>query len=187
MAKILIVEDDGALRQDLADKLEDWGHEVQQAGDGLQGFDVLEKWHPDLILSDVDMPECSGITMAEYLSEPGSPWSDVSFLFISSGTSRAQILKGIASGADDYLVKPIDYYLLHTAITFHLENREAFLENERQYVLTSKVKDSIFVGSVLASTVGATLVVAIVVAYWLKSALGIDVFQDVHLSDVFLG
>jgi DNA-binding response OmpR family regulator len=186
MARILIVEDDGALRQDLADRLEDWGYEVRQAADGLQGFAVIETWHPDLILSDVNMPQCSGITLAEHLASPGSPWAGVSIFFISAASKRSQILEGIASGADDYLVKPIDYELLKTKIKVHLKKKQAFLAEDRLDQFAVRISNSMLSGSVFAGAAGVALIIAFFFAYWFKVALGINVFEDLHFSDIFL-
>ena len=51
MATIVIVEDDGALRNDMSDRLTDWGHDVIQAGDGLEGFQAIRDCRPALVLS----------------------------------------------------------------------------------------------------------------------------------------
>ena len=55
MARILVVEDDGALRSDISDQLTSWGHDVQTARDGVEGFDAISAWQPDLVLSDINM------------------------------------------------------------------------------------------------------------------------------------
>jgi two-component system, cell cycle response regulator CpdR len=65
MAKILLAEDDAAMRQFLAGALERAGHEVTQAGDGLQALAAVEDADYDLLLADIVMPGMDGIALSE--------------------------------------------------------------------------------------------------------------------------
>ena len=102
--KILIVEDDDALRQTLQDILELHGHEVLAAEDGVQGL-ALAKQGPDFIFCDVNMPNLDGHgLLSEIKKLPGV--CDVPFVFVTAQAERDDLRKGMALGADDYITKP---------------------------------------------------------------------------------
>jgi len=102
--KILIIEDDRALRETTAAFLETEGFRVQQAPDGVQGLKAAEKDKPDLILLDMMLPAKGGIEVCKSLREKGAI---VPIIFIS-GEKKEEIDKvlGLELGADDYLTKP---------------------------------------------------------------------------------
>jgi DNA-binding response OmpR family regulator len=101
---ILIIEDDGALRETTAAFLETEGFRVSQAADGAQGLNAAEKDKPDLILLDVMLPAKGGIDVCRALREKGI---GVPIIFVS-GKKKEEIDKvlGLELGAHDYLTKP---------------------------------------------------------------------------------
>jgi two-component system response regulator RegX3 len=101
---ILIIEDDGALRETTAAFLETEGFRVSRAADGAQGLNAAEKDKPDLILLDVMLPAKGGIDVCRALREKGI---GVPIIFVS-GKKKEEIDKvlGLELGADDYLTKP---------------------------------------------------------------------------------
>ena len=123
MARILIVEDDGALRNDIADRLAEWGHEVHQASDGKRGFLAIQKHRPDLVLSDISMPSGSGFELVNRVRGCGLDYANMPFLFLSASSERKSVVFGMHSGADDYIVKPIDYRTLKKTIDEHLKRK----------------------------------------------------------------
>jgi DNA-binding response OmpR family regulator len=102
--KILIIEDDRALRETTAAFLEAEGFRVLQAPDGVQGLKAAEKDKPDLILLDMMLPAKGGIEVCKTLREKGAV---LPIIFIS-GEKKDEIDKvlGLELGADDYLTKP---------------------------------------------------------------------------------
>ena len=120
MACILVVEDDGALRNDLADRLTDWGHRVVQASNGRQGFDAIKTFQPDLVLADIHMPMESGFALTRRVAADDVHHADMAILLISATTDPKDVIHGIDCGASDYLPKPIDYEMLKTKIDAHL-------------------------------------------------------------------
>ena len=108
-AKILLVEDDQAITDNLAPLLERSGYKVMVAGHGESALRQLASFVPDLIVSDVVMPVMDGRTLLRRLREANN-WTPVILLTqVGSSTERAMALE---EGADDYLNKPFDPYEL---------------------------------------------------------------------------
>ena len=82
MARILVVDDDQAIRSSLARFLGRLDHEVVQAGDGREALRVMEKASPDLVITDINMPEMDGIEIIATLLEIGD---DVPVIAMSGG------------------------------------------------------------------------------------------------------
>ena len=124
MTRILVVEDDGALRYDLSEKLVQWGYEVHAEPDGGLGFDAIEDWQPDVVLSDINMPNQTGFDLMHRVNQLSADYADMIFLFVSSRSAPRMIADGICGGADDYITKPIDYALLKARLESHLRKRD---------------------------------------------------------------
>ena len=116
MARILIIEDDGAQRYDMSQAVSDWGHEVQVACDGISGLQAVKDWHPEVVLSDVNMPGVSGFDLRRFMIMSGTGCTDIVFLFVSSWGNPGMIAEGVEVGADDYITKPVDYALMKSKI-----------------------------------------------------------------------
>lgn len=109
MAKILIIDDEKALRQAMAQILKDEGHSILEAGDGEQGLKMIQSKdaaaHPDLVFLDLKMPKTQGIAVLKAL---GTKLFDLPVIVMTAyGTSRTAI-EAMQSGAYDYLTKPFD-------------------------------------------------------------------------------
>lgn len=181
MAKILIIEDDGALRSDLADQLAEWGHKVQEAVDGIHGLAMLEDWQPDIILSDVDMPRLSGIHLVQALRRSKSPYSGVSLFLMSSSTSSALVVSGIKSGAEDYLTKPLNYEILKAKLQGALTRREAILSEDRSHRLTLSIMEEGLHGVGFACAAGVSILVITLAGYWLTTVFGVNILGGNYL------
>jgi len=105
MQKILIVDDDSTLRAALTRYLKDRGFLVRNASSGREGFDSFTQETPDLIVSDVVMPEMDGFELCTRVRESGSGRL-VPFIFLSGRCDLEDRIQGHSIGADDYLVKP---------------------------------------------------------------------------------
>jgi two-component system, sensor histidine kinase and response regulator len=105
--QILIVEDDLAMSSGIRDVLEMNGYRVQLAENGVEGLEALELFHPDLIISDVMMPEMDGFEFLEQVRRHPR-WATVPFIFLTAKGQRPDIRTGKQLGADDYLVKSVD-------------------------------------------------------------------------------
>src|SRR5690625_716646 len=109
---ILCVEDEPELRADIIEELRASGHEAIGAADGPRAIDLLDAIRPDLILCDISMPGMNGYEVLETVRERRRDLDDVPFVFLTALNQREEVISGTRSGADDYLVKPIDYDLL---------------------------------------------------------------------------
>ena len=105
---ILVVDDDPAILQTYSEILRAEGYEVWEAATGQQGLQATRERRPDLVLLDVMLPDLSGLEVCRQIkADPAL--TDV-FVVLVSGTaaSVADKVDGLGTGADDYLVKPLD-------------------------------------------------------------------------------
>jgi DNA-binding NarL/FixJ family response regulator len=117
---ILCVEDEADLRGDIAEELEAANYRVLQAANGSEALSLLEKQRPDLVLCDITMPGLGGYDVLKALREQGT-MADVPFIFLTALAERNDVLTGKQAGADDYLVKPIDYEILLATVAARLD------------------------------------------------------------------
>ena len=102
--KILVVEDDKALRTVLVDRLAIDGFEVSEASDGEEGLAKALSEHPDLIMLDIVMPKMDGIEVLEKLR--ADEWGkEASVMMLTNLSDNTQIKKAASRGVEDYLVK----------------------------------------------------------------------------------
>lgn len=116
--KILIAEDEVFSRNVLRRVLIGWGHEVVEASDGEQAWKALcDDLGPRLALLDWVMPKMAGIDVVRSVRE--SAWSRERYVYLillTQRDSKEDLVKGLASGADDYVVKPFDHNELRVRI-----------------------------------------------------------------------
>ncbi len=102
---ILIVEDDNSTAASLREWLEMAGYQVTGAANGRLALKLLEQFHPDIILSDISMPEMDGYEFFEVVrAQP--QLTTVPFIFLTGRSQRQDMLVGRGLGADDYITKP---------------------------------------------------------------------------------
>lgn len=106
--KILVVEDEVDIRRELVRELKRSGFEVYEADNGENALKIAEKTIPDLIISDILMPQMSGIEFLEKARSASHHLKATPFLFLSALGDSESILQAFHLGADDYLTKPID-------------------------------------------------------------------------------
>lgn len=109
--KILIVDDNPHVLKLLKISLSKAGYEIYTANNGDQGMEMVNRIHPDLIISDVMMPDTDGIEFC-WMVRDTSDVPMVPFIFLTSLTGRDNEIKGFRAGADEYLIKPVDRKLL---------------------------------------------------------------------------
>jgi putative two-component system response regulator len=105
-ATILLVEDHDILREGLQILLEAEGYRVLSAVHGLDALQQMETANPDLILSDISMPEMDGFAFFEAVRRR-SDWVSIPFIFLTARGERDDIFTSKKLGAEDYLVKPV--------------------------------------------------------------------------------
>lgn len=120
MKKILVVDDDRTLRTVLTRYLENQGYQVEQVSSGAEALVAVTKNPPDLVVSDVMMPEMDGLEFCRRLR--GTPSGQLMpFIFLSGKGELEDRIYGHSIGADDYLTKPVDPRELVAKIEAQLE------------------------------------------------------------------
>ena len=113
---VLCIEDDWDTASLISEELEQRGFDVVVAADGREGWSLLLRSRPDVILSDINLPFISGFEILETLTAIAPRFARVPFIFLTALSTRADELKGRRLGADDYIAKPIDFDLLEAII-----------------------------------------------------------------------
>jgi two-component system KDP operon response regulator KdpE len=102
MSKILVIEDEAALRRALRIFLEAHEYEVVLAETGRDGLDAAAREHPDIVILDLGLPDTDGVTVAHALRG----WSNVPILVLSARDAEPVKVAALDAGADDYVTKP---------------------------------------------------------------------------------
>lgn len=129
--KILIVEDEDIIRKDLVRTLELSDFEVYSSTNGKLALEIARQKNPDLIISDIMMPEIDGyefLTQVQQIKEI----ADTPFLFLSAKSDKSDIREGMNLGADDFITKPFDIDELLNVIETRLKKKEISREKFNQ-------------------------------------------------------
>lgn len=119
--RILVVDDHPALVTLTRHKLIQKGYEVLTAQNGKDALELSRSEYPDLILSDVDMPEMNGFELCEHIKKD-SRLNKIPIILVTSMATTDYIMRGIEAGADNYLTKPYDDETLYGKIEHLLTN-----------------------------------------------------------------
>jgi DNA-binding response OmpR family regulator len=117
---ILCIEDDRDTASLICEELVDRGFEVRVAYNGREGLTSILREPPDLVLSDIGMPGMSGFELLERLTSMEPRFERVPFVFLTALGDHENELKGWQLGADDYVIKPVDYDVLAALISARL-------------------------------------------------------------------
>jgi DNA-binding response OmpR family regulator len=118
--RILCIEDDLDTASLLCEELVDRGFEVRVAYNGREGLTSILREPPDLVLSDIGMPGMSGFDLLERLTSMEPRFETMPFVFLTALGDHDNEIKGWQLGADDYVIKPVDYDVLAALITARL-------------------------------------------------------------------
>ena len=137
MSKILIIDDEKAIRRSIREILEFEKYQVEEAEDGAQGLELVLKNKYDVILSDIKMPKLDGIELLQKLMESHCE----SALIIMSGHGNIETaVDAVKKGAYDYLAKPIDLNRLLVTVRNAMQKNELVQETK---VLKKKIARSV--------------------------------------------
>jgi signal transduction histidine kinase len=128
--KILIIDDEEAARYGIRRALTNPNYDIEEAADGYSALNGIAKMQPDVILSDINMPEMDGITLLRHLKE--SPEAPPVVLITAHGSEELAI-EAIRAGAYDYIHKPFEIEELRAIIRNAAEARRLVLENRFYY------------------------------------------------------
>lgn len=123
--KILVIEDELILRENLKELLTIHGYETITASDGEQGLEIIKAESPDLVICDIRMPKLDGYQLLKEVRE--LPENFMCFIFLSAKVEHEDIRFGMNMGADDYLTKPVNSNDLMAAIEIRLTQRDKLL------------------------------------------------------------
>jgi len=121
--KILAIEDDPFLRNNICELLANEGYGIDSAENGKIGLEKAKKILPDLIISDIMMPDMDGFKVLEELRRNLNT-AAIPFIFITARIEMENFKKGMNLGADYYLFKPFDVRDLLYAVQTSLGKRE---------------------------------------------------------------
>lgn len=127
MSKILVIDDDTSVRENIGEVLELNGYEVVYASDGVQGIELAKLEVPDLIICDIAMPEIDGYAVLQAVRRNARTYP-IPFLFLTAFTRRYEQRKGMNLGADDYITKPYNTGEILLAVKSKLDKFEHLKE-----------------------------------------------------------
>ncbi|MCV2892738.1 response regulator [Lentibacter sp. XHP0401] len=119
-ALILVIEDENTLRQDIVEELQEAGYHTLAAKDGHAALEILNTAKPDLLLCDITMPGLDGYEVLKKLRLQYPDLSTTPFVFLTALSDPREVIEGKLLGADDYLVKPVDYDLMLATVAARL-------------------------------------------------------------------
>ncbi len=124
---ILIVDDDEDLSYIISEMLENYGYQVSAAADEAAAYDLLSKQTFQLILLDINLPDCNGFALCQKLRET----STVPVIFASARTGETDRVMGFDIGGDDYLPKPYSMKELLSRVNALFRRTYEFQEAEK--------------------------------------------------------
>lgn len=124
--KILVVDDEEAIREVVSTLLEAQGYQTSVCSNGRMALDTFRKDTFDLVLSDIVMPEMDGLKL---LAELRAADTDVPVIMVTAMHDISIALEAIRAGAYDYILKPFEKDQLHLSVRRALEHRQLVLEN----------------------------------------------------------
>ncbi len=131
MNRILVIEDDDPVRENIVDLLTAEGYYPIQARDGEEGAHLAWEWLPDLIVCDILLPHLDGYGVLAKLSRDPAT-ATIPFIFLTALGSQDQIRKGMGLGADDYLTKPFNLNDLLKSIEIRLQKNRTLSQQARR-------------------------------------------------------
>lgn len=129
--KILVIEDEDNIRENIQELLEAKGYYVRTAPNGKQGVLEAIDFRPNLIICDIMMPKMDGFKVLEYIRKT-STIQNVPFIFLTAKIDRSDVRQGMELGADDYLTKPFSSKDLLNAIETRLKKQEKIIAEYAQ-------------------------------------------------------
>ncbi len=143
MKKVLIIDDNTDVRENIAEILELANYEVHTAEDGKRGVQLAKEVLPDIILCDIMMPNLDGYGVLQILSNDPKT-ARIPFIYLSAKTEQSDIRKGMNLGADDYITKPFEETDLLQALEARIQRSEklhqasADSSNVEEFIATAR-------------------------------------------------
>jgi len=126
--RIVVIEDNQDVRENIAEILELSGYAVDTAENGVEGVRKIKEVYPDLIICDIMMPELDGYGVL-HIMQRNPETASIPFIFLTAKSEKTDFRKGMNLGADDYITKPFEEVELMEAIEIRLKKNEGILKN----------------------------------------------------------
>ncbi len=134
-AKILVVDDDPAIRNLIHRFLTKQNYQMESAEDGKTAMTIFEQFNPDLVILDVNLPDANGYNLCKEMQER----TGVFVLMLTSRTDEADKIKGFSQGADDYITKPFSLGELGVRVGAILKRQRIVTTVEQQCLQFDKL------------------------------------------------
>jgi two-component system KDP operon response regulator KdpE len=120
-AKVLIVDDEAQITRVLRTALSTQGYVLRTASNGVQAIEIAHQWMPDLVITDLAMPEMDGVELCRELRAV----SQVPIIVLSVRNQDRMKIEALDAGADDYVIKPFSIQELQARVRAHLRRQTA--------------------------------------------------------------
>ncbi|MBP0017036.1 MAG: EAL domain-containing protein [Cyanobacteria bacterium SBLK] len=146
MVKILAIEDDPQVLDNIFDILELEDYDIVTANNGRRGVEVALKERPDLVICDVMMPHMNGYEVLQALREQQAT-KTVPFIFLTAKADRADLRHGMELGADDYLTKPFTPQELLQALLTRLAKQKELTQHSSEQIqaITRQLNNRLYI------------------------------------------
>ncbi|EKQ67743.1 response regulator with CheY-like receiver domain and winged-helix DNA-binding domain [Leptolyngbyaceae cyanobacterium JSC-12] len=134
-AKILVVDDDPAIRNLISRFLTRQSYQMESAEDGKSAMAVFESFNPDLVILDVNLPDANGYNLCQQMQSR----TGVFVLMLTSRTDEADKIRGFTQGADDYITKPFGLSELGARVGAILKRQRTVTTGEQQCFIFDKL------------------------------------------------
>jgi len=136
-ARILIVDDEPQITRVLRTALSTQGYSLRVASNGVEGLEAAHEWKPDLVITDVSMPEMNGVEFCRELRAV----SQVPIIVLSVRSQERMKIEALDAGADDYVTKPFSIQELEARVRAQLRRKNAATDNRPVLTLGDFVID----------------------------------------------
>src|ERR1700734_1443978 len=131
-AKILIVDDEAQITRVLRTALSTQGYSIRIAANGVEGMEALHEWKPDLVITDVSMPEMNGVELCREIRAV----SEIPIIVLSVRNQELTKIEALDAGADDYVTKPFSIQELQARVRAQLRRSAAANNDAPQIIQT---------------------------------------------------
>ena len=129
-AKILLIDDEPQITRVLRTALSTQGYALRVAGNGVQGLQTAHEWKPDLVITDLAMPEMNGVELCRELRAV----SQVPIIVLSVRNQDRMKIEALDAGADDYVTKPFSIQELQARVRAQLRRTAAASADEKPVI-----------------------------------------------------
>ncbi|MBD1812872.1 response regulator transcription factor [Microcoleus vaginatus DQ-U2] len=198
--KILVVDDDPAIRNLIHRFLSQQGYQVESGEDGQTGLELFEQLNPDLVVLDVNLPDTTGYKLCQEMQRR----TGVFVLMLTARTDEADKMKGFAEGADDYITKPFSLVEIGARVAAILKRKRIVTPAEQKTLtfgelLIDPVRREVILGSQIVALTALEFDLLYCLAskpgrVWRRSELlhevwdyeyvGADRVVDVHIGQI---